>query len=408
MQAFRTLHAKRPLTLTLRHLRVAGASGDASGAVVDEKYGDVEVRFGDGPLGLVVRQRADMDLGAVVRGFKPLPTGPGPAETSGIIKPGMVIVSVAGENTLTHSFAETMTLIARSRRPMALRFTPSPDYSARLRLPPAYLKPRLTAAIDVHAAASGGGDGDEAKAGGDGGAVDVLPNRFGLRIDLFDRPTAANVPPPPPAATARKPGQRRTPPPAPPAKMCVVTGFTPLMGPAEAGGNIRKGHVLYSLNGENVQGVPYADVIAKLKSAGRPLDLWFGPPLAAAGGGEGGGGNGDGSPPPPTVAGAEALELTQQTFGPGPLGIVFSRSKATGSVYVKSFATFPSPARRNGSIQLGHVLLVVNGTSVSRLSAEEIRRLLADAPTNTVLQFRDMERYERLCPSGGPAAASRR
>ena len=123
----------RPLTVVFRPSSHAKLGSQGHGDM------SVEVVFGPGSLGLAVRQRID-DRSAVVSGFSKMKDGSrGAAERCGKISVGQLLVSVNGTNTVGLSYAETMNVVRKAKRPTVMHFSKDPDYEVKIYM--AYIVP---------------------------------------------------------------------------------------------------------------------------------------------------------------------------------------------------------------------------------------------------------------------------
>lgn len=110
---------RRPITLFFRSDEDSG-DGDRSGEVADyvSTPTEFDVTFGEGPLGLLIHKRQDVDQGAVVSGFKrgEDDNKPGPAEACGMIAPGQILIAINGKSTLSTSFKKTIKAFVKAPR----------------------------------------------------------------------------------------------------------------------------------------------------------------------------------------------------------------------------------------------------------------------------------------------------
>ncbi|GLD98436.1 hypothetical protein PINS_up007133 [Pythium insidiosum] len=97
---------------------------------------EVELTFGDGPLGITFESThmrllavSNFERGgkpgasAVVKSLPRLHNGlPGPAERSGLVRPGSFLIAINGQSTLDMSFTETIDRLRVEKRPVRLRF----------------------------------------------------------------------------------------------------------------------------------------------------------------------------------------------------------------------------------------------------------------------------------------------
>ena len=84
---------------------------------------EFDVTFGEGPLGLLIHKRQDIDQGAVVSGFKRGEDDkPGPAEACGMIAPGQILIAINGKSTLSTSFKKTIKAFMKAPRHVGATF----------------------------------------------------------------------------------------------------------------------------------------------------------------------------------------------------------------------------------------------------------------------------------------------
>jgi len=179
----------------------------------------------------------------------------------------------------------------------------------------------------------------------------------------------------------------------------VVTGFEPLPGAAEVSGVIKTGDVVEAIAGRPViapaapKDLQYPQVIkmlkmAKMKVKGKP-GMCFTVRFMR--------------PPEPTTA-ADAADSEDgrgpapqgrsydTSFDEGQLGIVFGVNRV-GRTCVKKFAALKGPAEACGLVRPGLVLLRVNKAEVPAGDLDAAVQMIKDAEAPCWLTFRDMERY---------------
>ena len=93
-------------------------------AVLDH-HGEIDVTFGEGALGLRLRNRRHHRKGTMIGAFVSNDEGkPGPGEECGALKPFMRVVSINGEDATELDFEHAIDLIRASVRPITIRFAP--------------------------------------------------------------------------------------------------------------------------------------------------------------------------------------------------------------------------------------------------------------------------------------------
>ena len=98
-----------------------------------KRFSLINVTFDAGPLGLKLRPRPLCDTGAIVSGFLPLSDGkPGPAEKSGNISVGQLILRLNDEGVLHLPFKEILEKLKGLPRPITIVFAENSDGVVRM------------------------------------------------------------------------------------------------------------------------------------------------------------------------------------------------------------------------------------------------------------------------------------
>jgi len=120
----------------------------------------------------------------------------------------------------------------------------------------------------------------------------------------------------------------------------VVTGMSYAAGAAErqAGDKLVKGMILMEVNGRLVTG-SFKEVVHTLKKEPRPMKIGFG---------------------------RDNVVTCEVVFDKGPLGMIFYQT-SRGEMAFKHFSKLGGPARSSGKIQIGDALIAINGVLVHGL-----------------------------------------
>lgn len=340
---------------------------------INEQIGYVtKITFKEKTLLMMIKPTPN-NKAAIVTGFKLDAKGnKGAAEKCGKIKIGMILTKIQDQSTKNLSFKETFNLFANASRPINLEFMNSSDIKVILKKPPTDIK------ISIY-----------------------LPNEI-VNNDNDNEKIIEN---------------KSTP-------MIVINGFDSIPGPGEQQlkDKIQSGYTVKTINNENVYDLKFKDVIKKLSTAPRPLEILFT------------------TPPPLKIQDNEVLldesaddinknnqqqqdqqQQQQQDCKvifnePGSLGLIFYKREDKQCCF-KAFAKMPSPSEKSGKIYAGNVLLGINDIDFTsneffdnleidktNVNVQEyelfIKNKINDLFKNTQLpcklKIRNMEQYEAL------------
>jgi hypothetical protein len=404
----------------------AAAQDEEAAKLGPAKADEVDLVITDpGPLGL--RLDSSSSVNATVVGFSKMANGDkGPVEKSGKIKMGAQLIALAGRNADELAQSEIVRLM-RAKRPLTMRFkvvaptetTQKNEYEVTfadgaigLKVQP---RPQGKAAVVSGFREGAGGQPMAAEQCGKIKVGDVMVSINGTSIRestfeetmslfkgaarpitlcfLYNSDFSVRFNEWPPAlklaslgATEESKGH------------VVVTGFEPLPGAAESGGQIGLGDVVEAIAGRSVlspaapRDLPYPQVIRMLKAAKMKLKgktgMFFTVRFMS----------------PPAPSGADASEAGEDrgpaqqgssydvSFDEGPLGIVFGVTEG-GRTCVKKFAALKGPAESSGLVRPGLVLLRVNKEEVPLGDMEAAMKMISEAEAPCSLTFRDMERF---------------
>ncbi|GBG30770.1 Hypothetical Protein FCC1311_069902 [Hondaea fermentalgiana] len=165
----------------------------------------------------------------------------------------------------------------------------------------------------------------------------------------------------------------------------VVTSFVSRKGPAEeqCGDTMEKGFLVKTINGESAPSGKFSETIDMLRRCPRPMTVDFVAPPASEGSEDS------------EDEESQAATTCTCTFPEGsPMGIIFYKN-ASGDAAFKAFSKLPGPVQATGKIGVGHVLLKINHESVPE-DQEALDKALTDATTPVTLHCRDMSLLESL------------
>jgi len=351
----------------------------------------------EGPMGLALGKWNEF---VVVKAFKKAKDGSAlPAESSGKIKIGDILVGFNGGEITSLPLDRVTTRISRSRRPLTLSFAPGDANSMeatkkrnhvckyRFEEEKLFLLIKARPSEDKAAVVTGfrptkpegGGEGPAERAGVPVGWVLAAINSHGMLDKTFKDTMAVFT-----STTARPIELKFVRDPdfnvelnESPVDMklvsvqgvVVVSGFSQLKSPAEMllGDSVQSGDFIVGIGSKDTTLMKFDDTIALIRTAPRPVEIRFG------------------------RYGVNGI-TSAGSFGAGPLGMVFYRSSSDGRCCFKAFQGIEGPVERLKQVLPGSVLRTVNGTAVT--TEEQAKELLSKATFPVKLGFRDMEAFE--------------
>lgn len=364
----------------------------------------------DGPLGLAFAQKHEY---VVVKEFRRGPDGkPRPAEQSGEIQVGDILVAFNGEHVTSLPLEKVMDRLRRVGRPLHLTFmAPPPEISEPIVrkassdiVDVSFSESKLYLVIsskygnemdvanphDFSVVVKGfkpkedGSKGPAEACGGvQPGMVLASVNKLTVVGRTFRdvRNLLANTPDRPLLLRfTRDPHYSVTLQESPsdvritrvPDGPAVVTSFQTRKGPAEeqCSGQLEKGFLVKKVNGEEVPFGKFSQTVQMMRGAARPMEVLFGAPETSE------------------------QDCTCNFPEGSPMGIIFYKCR-DGSAAFKAFAALPGPLQALNKVAIGHVLLKINGEDVPE-DQSEIDQALQEASLPVTLEMRDMLLYERL------------
>jgi len=143
--------------------------------------------------------------------------------------------------------------------------------------------------------------------------------------------------------------------------LLIVSGFKTKKGSAElqCGGNLTKGMVVSEVNGQGTSDMDFRATIKLMKTASRPMTVVF-----------------------------QGIELVFKEKE--PLGIIFFKNKE-GKAAFKAFSQLPGPIKAAG-VEIGHALIRVGDEARPEFMEEALKK--ASLPIS--LRFRDLDHFEEL------------
>lgn len=352
----------------------------------------------EGPMGLALGKWNEF---VVVKSFKKGKDGSAlPAELSGKIKIGDILVGFNGGDITSLPLDRVTTRISRSRRPLTLSFAPGDVHSMeatkkrnhvckfRFEEEKLFLLIKARQTEDRAAVVTGfrptkpdgGGEGPAEKAGVPVGWIlaainhtDMLDKSFKETMTIF----AATTERPVELKFVRDPDYHIELHEAPvdlklasfEGGLVVVSGFTQLKSPAETllGDGVQSGDFILGIGSKDTTMMKFDDVINLMRSSPRPMEIRFG------------------------RLGMNGI-TSAASFGPGPLGMVFYRSSTDGRCCFKAFQGIEGPVERLKQVYPGSVIRTINGVQVT--SEPQAKELLANPQFPLKIWLRDMEAYE--------------
>lgn len=353
----------------------------------------------EGPMGLALGKWNEF---VIVKSFKKAKDGSAlPAELSGKIKVGDILVGFNGGEITSLPLDRVTTRISRSRRPLTLSFAPGDASSMeasqkrnhmikfKFSEEKLFLLIKARPNEDRAAVVTGfrptnpqdkTGEGAAEKAGVPVGWVlaainttSTLKKSFKDTMELFSATTARPIE----LKFVRDPDYQIEIDEAPAdlkitsfeGGLVLVSGFYQLKSPAETllGDTIQSGDFIVGIGNKDSTLMKFEDIVSLMRTSPRPVEIRF------------------------SRANANGV-TSAASFGPGPLGMAFYKSSAEGKCCFKAFQGIEGPVERTKLVAPGHVLTHINGVAVT--SEQQARESLLQAKLPVKLGFRDMEAYE--------------